>query len=209
VCFVRKRFDAAPETYRIQTVIKERYMTRLSLPAYENLTTDQKRVYDDIAAGPRGSVRGPLAVWLNRPELADAAQSLGRYCRYDCSLPKKLRELAILTTARIWDAEFEWAAHVNHAREAGLSEEIIHALRNDLDVPLTPGAETVVFDVTHRLNTTRALPNALYAKAIDILGRDQFVDLIGLLGYYSLISMTIKAFEIDPNELNEHDKQLD
>jgi 4-carboxymuconolactone decarboxylase len=209
VCFVRKRFDAAPETYRIQTVIKERYMTRLSLPDYENLTTDQKRVYDDIAAGPRGSVRGPLAVWLNRPELADAAQSLGRYCRYDCSLPKKLRELAILTTARIWDAEFEWAAHVNHAREAGLSEEIIHALRNDLDVPLTPGAETVVFDVTHRLNTTRALPNALYAKAIDILGRDQFVDLIGLLGYYSLISMTIKAFEIDPNELNEHDKQLD
>jgi 4-carboxymuconolactone decarboxylase len=209
VCFVRKRFDAAPETYRIQTVIKERYMTRLSLPAYENLTTDQKRVYDDIAAGPRGSVRGPLAVWLNRPELADAAQSLGRYCRYDCSLPKKLRELAILTTARIWDAEFEWAAHVNHAREAGLSEEIIHALRNDLDVPLTPGAETVVYDVTHRLNTTRALPNALYAKAIDILGRDQFVDLIGLLGYYSLISMTIKAFEIDPNELNEHDKQLD
>ena len=184
-------------------------MTRLSLPAYENLTTDQKRVYDDIAAGPRGSVRGPLAVWLNRPELADAAQSLGRYCRYDCSLPKKLRELAILTTARIWDAEFEWAAHVNHAREAGLSEEIIHALRNDLDVPLTPGAETVVFDVTHRLNTTRALPNALYAKAIDILGRDQFVDLIGLLGYYSLISMTIKAFEIDPNELNESDKQLD
>ena len=184
-------------------------MTRLSLPAYENLTTDQKRVYDDIAAGPRGSVRGPLAVWLNRPELADAAQSLGRYCRYDCSLPKKLRELAILTTARIWDAEFEWAAHVNHAREAGLSEEIIHALRNDLDVPLTPGAETVVFDVTHRLNKTRALPNALYAKAIDILGRDQFVDLIGLLGYYSLISMTIKAFEIDPNELNEHYKQLD
>jgi 4-carboxymuconolactone decarboxylase len=184
-------------------------MTRLSLPAYENLTTDQKRVYDDIAAGPRGSVRGPLAVWLNRPELADAAQSLGRYCRYDCSLPKKLRELAILTTARIWDAEFEWAAHVNHAREAGLSEEIIHALRNDLDVPLTPGAETVVFDVTHRLNTTRALPNALYAKAIDILGRDQFVDLIGLLGYYSLISMTIKAFEIDPNELNENYKQLD
>ena len=184
-------------------------MTRLSLPAYENLNKDQKRVYDDIAEGPRGSVRGPLAVWLNRPELADAAQSLGRYCRYDCSLPKKLRELAILTTARIWDAEFEWAAHVNHAREAGLSEEIIHALRNDLDVPLTPGAETVVFDVTHRLNTTRALPNALYAKAIDILGRDQFVDLIGLLGYYSLISMTIKAFEIDPNELNEHYKQLD
>ena len=118
-------------------------MTRLSLPAYEHLSIDQKRVYDDITAGPRGSVRGPLAVWLNRPNLADAAQTLGQYCRYDCSLPKKLRELAILTTARIWDAEFEWTAHVDHAREAGLSEDIIHALRNDLAVQLTTDAETV------------------------------------------------------------------
>jgi 4-carboxymuconolactone decarboxylase len=177
-------------------------MSRLSLPPYDHLSTDQKRVYDDIAAGPRGSVRGPLAIWLNRPELADAAQSLGRYCRYDCSLPKKLRELAILTTARIWDAEFEWAAHVDHARDAGLSEDIIHALRHDQEVALTTEAETVVYSVTKTLNTTRALPDELYKQANEILGRDQLVDLIGLLGYYALISMTIKAFDIDPNELN-------
>ena len=183
-------------------------MTRLSLSAYDQLSTDQKRVYDDIAAGPRGSVRGPLAIWLNRPELADAAQSLGRYCRYDCSLPKKLRELAILTTARIWDAEFEWAAHVDHARDAGLSEDIIHALRNDQEVPLTTEAETVVYSVTQTLNTTRALPDDLYKQALDILGRDQLVDLIGLLGYYALISMTIKAFDIDPNELNTPQEQV-
>ena len=183
-------------------------MTRLSLPAYEHLSADQKRVYDDITAGPRGSVRGPLAVWLNRPNLADAAQTLGQYCRYDCSLPKKLRELAILTTARIWDAEFEWTAHVDHAREAGLSEDIIYALRNDLDVPLKTDAETVVYLVTRTLNTTRALPDDLYQKAYAILERDQLVDLIGLLGYYSLISMTIKAFEVDPNELNSPQEQV-
>ena len=183
-------------------------MTRLSLPAYDQLSTDQKRVHDDITAGPRGSVRGPLAIWLNRPELADAAQSLGRYCRYECSLPKKLRELAILTTARIWDAEFEWAAHVDHARDAGLSEDIIHALRNDQEVPLTTEAETVVYSVTQTLNTTRALPDDLYKLALDILGRDQLVDLIGLLGYYALISMTIKAFDIDPNELNTPKEQV-
>ena len=182
-------------------------MTRLSLPAYEHLSADQKRVYDVITAGPRGSVRGPLAIWLNRPELADAAQSLGRYCRYDCSLPKKLRELAILTTARVWDAEFEWAAHVDHAQEAGLSEDIIHALRNDLAVQLTTDAETVVYSVTRTLNTTRTLPDELYKQAHDILGRDQLVDLIGLLGYYALISMTIKAFDVDANELNTPHKQ--
>lgn len=183
-------------------------MTRLSLPTYDHLSTDQKRVYDEIAAGPRGSVRGPLAIWLNRPELADAAQSLGRYCRYECSLPKKLRELAILTTARIWDAEFEWAAHVDHARNAGLSEDIIHALRNDQDVPLSTGAETVVYSVTQTLNTTRVLPDELYKQAHDVLGRDQLVDLIGLLGYYALISMTIKAFEVDENEMNTPQEQV-
>lgn len=183
-------------------------MTCLSLPTYDHLSIDQKRVYDEIAAGPRGSVRGPLAIWLNRPELADAAQSLGRYCRYECSLPKKLRELAILTTARIWDAEFEWAAHVDHARNAGLSEDIIHALRNDQDVPLSTDAETVVYSVTQTLNTTRALPDELYKQAHDVLGRDQLVDLIGLLGYYALISMTIKAFEVDENELNTPQEQV-
>ena len=183
-------------------------MTSLSLPTYDHLSTDQKRVYDEIAAGLRGSVRGPLAIWLNRPELADAAQSLGRYCRYECSLPKKLREFAILTTARIWDAEFEWAAHVDHAREAGLSEDIIHALRNDQDVPLSTDAETVVYSVTQTLNTTRVLPDELYKQAHDVLGRDQLVDLIGLLGYYALISMTIKAFEVDENELNTPQEQV-
>ena len=183
-------------------------MTRLPLPNYGHLSADQKRVYDGIAAGPRGSVRGPLAIWLNRPELADAAQNLGRYCRYECSLPKKLRELAILTTARIWDAEFEWAAHVDHARNAGVSEDIIHALRNDQEVPLTTEAETVVYCVTQKLNTTRALPDDLYQQAHEILGRDQLVDLIGLLGYYALISMTIKAFDIDPNELNTPQEQV-
>ena len=122
--------------------------------------------------------------------------------------PKKLRELAILTTARIWDAEFEWAAHVGHAREAGLSEDIIQALHTDQEVTLTTDAETVVYSVTQTLNTTRALPDDLYQKAHEILGPDQLVDLIGLLGYYALISMTIKAFDIDPNELNTPKEQV-
>ena len=63
-----------------------------------SLTAEQKRVYDEIASGPRGGVRGPLAVWLRRPGLADRAQALGRYCRYDSSLSPRLSELAILTT---------------------------------------------------------------------------------------------------------------
>ena len=73
---------------------------------------------------------------------------------------------------------------------------------------MTTDAETVVYSVTQTLNTTRALPDDLYNQALDILGRDQLVDLIGLLGYYTLISMTIKAFDIDPNELNTPKEQV-
>ena len=73
-------------------------------------------------------------------------------------------------------------------------------------MPFTTDAETVVYSVTQTLNITRALPDELYQQAHDILGRDQLVDLIGLLGYYALISMTIKAFDIDPNALNTPQK---
>ena len=74
-------------------------MTRLPAPA--EMSVEQRTIHDMIASGPRGGVRGPLALWLHRPELADKAQALGRYCRYEICLPSRLSELAILTTARI------------------------------------------------------------------------------------------------------------
>ena len=107
-------------------------MTRLPVPVPDEMSAEQRAVHDRIASGPRGGVRGPLALWLHRPELADNAQALGRYCRYETCLPPRLSELAILTTARIWVAAYEWQAHLQPAREAGLSEEVIVALRNDM-----------------------------------------------------------------------------
>ena len=106
-------------------------MTRLPVPAPDEMSAEQRVVHDRIASGPRGGVRGPLALWLHRPELANNAQALGRYCRYETCLPPRLSELAILTTARIWDAAYEWQAHLQPAREAGLSEEVIVALGED------------------------------------------------------------------------------
>ena len=94
-------------------------MARLPELARENMTPDQQRVSDDIAGGPRGAVRGPFHALLYSPPLADAAQKLGQYVRYDCSIPQKLRELAILITAYHWKAQYEWFAHEGHARDAG------------------------------------------------------------------------------------------
>ena len=87
-------------------------MVRLQTIENKDMTERQKQIHDEIVSGPRGQVRGPLAIWLYRPELADRAQRLGQYCRYNTSLEPRLSELAILTTARIWDAAFEWQTHV-------------------------------------------------------------------------------------------------
>lgn len=84
---------------------------RLPILDESALTAEQREVYDRIASGPRGAVQGPLRVWLQSPEMADRAQALGQYARYDSALPAVLSELAILVAARIWSARMEWAHH--------------------------------------------------------------------------------------------------
>ena len=110
-------------------------MARLPEIDPTTLTPEQQVVYDEIKSGPRGVVRGPLAVWLRRPGLAARAQELGRYCRYDSSLNKQLSELAILVTARAWGSEFEWFAHKKHALDAGVAPEIVEEIMDGRQGP--------------------------------------------------------------------------
>ncbi|MEK9849675.1 MAG: carboxymuconolactone decarboxylase family protein [Candidatus Puniceispirillum sp.] len=173
-------------------------MARLPVLDPDQMSIAQKEVYDAIAAGPRGGARGPLAMWLYRPELADKAQQLGRYCRYDSSLPPRLSELAILTTARLWDAAYEWNAHVPHAEAAGVSPDIIAALAADQTPIFTADDEQLVYEFTRALNLERSISPQLFDRAVSCLGQETVVDLVGVLGYYSLISMSIKAFDVDP-----------
>lgn len=162
------------------------------------LTPRQREVYDTISAGPRGGVPGPLAIWLERPELADTAQALGRYCRYDSSLPPRLSELAILLTARHWSAEYEWQAHKQHALAAGLAPAIVDAIRDRTDPPFEAEDEAATHAYATALLRERTVPGPVFARAVAALGRDGVVDLTGVLGYYTLISMTIVAFEVPP-----------
>jgi 4-carboxymuconolactone decarboxylase len=173
-------------------------MTRIKPLDPDKLSPRQKEVFDAIASGPRGRVRGPLAVWLNRPDLADRAQALGRYCRYDSSLPPRLSELAILATARVWKSEFEWAAHKPIALEAGISEDIVEAIRTGKKPVFPEADEEIVYRFSVMLHTERNVSDAVYARATEVLGEEAVVDLTGLLGYYTLISMTINVFEIPP-----------
>jgi 4-carboxymuconolactone decarboxylase len=173
-------------------------MSRINPIKPELLDAEQRSVYDAIANGPRKGVRGPLAVWLHRPKLADRAQALGRYCRYDSCLPPRLSELAILLMGKYWEAEYEWAAHKPFALEAGLAPAIIDAIRDDLAPTFHAADEALVYAFIRQLHQQHAIDNALYAQAVALLGEQGVVDLVGIAGYYTLISMTIKVFEVPP-----------
>lgn len=178
-------------------------MSRLDTPELDTLSPEQRDVHQQIASGPRGGVYGPLGVWLWRPELAARAQALGRYCRYDSSLPPRLSELAILTTARHWSAEFEWLHHKQPALDAGLNPNIVDAIRQDKKPSFANDDEQVVYDFSIELQRNRLVSDATYNQAVKLLGQESVVDLVGVLGYYSLISMTINAFQVDAPGSND------
>jgi 4-carboxymuconolactone decarboxylase len=173
-------------------------MSRIAPIDPERLDAEQRAVYDAIASGPRKGVRGPLAVWLHRPRLADRAQALGRYCRYDSSLPPRLSELAIMLMGRHWLAEYEWAAHKPFALEAGLSLDVLDAIRDGREPAYARRDEALVHAFMRQLHDHRAIDDTLYAELEREIGRDGLVDLVGVAGYYTLISMTIKVFEVPP-----------
>ncbi|WP_196259163.1 carboxymuconolactone decarboxylase family protein [Pelagibacterium limicola] len=176
---------------------------RLAPPDFDNLSPDQQRVYDMIMAGPRGRVRGPLALWLHRPELAEAAQTLGSYCRYNSSLPKRLSELAIMTLLAEWKVELPWWAHQQSAAEAGLSPELLDALSSGRVPELDNQQDRLVYEVTKSLAKEHRVPEALYREALETLGKDAMVDLVGVVGYYSLIAMTADLFDLSPSDGRE------
>jgi 4-carboxymuconolactone decarboxylase len=158
----------------------------------------QQAIHDAISSGPRGEVRGPLAIWMHRPGLAASAQELGRYCRYDTALGPRLSELAILVTARVFGSEYEWFAHKPHALNAGLPADLIEAIRMDQTPNFNTSEDSIVYEVARAVHINRNLDDALYARATEVLGTDRLVDLIGLLGYYTLISLTINVFGVSP-----------
>lgn len=172
-------------------------MARLAPLDYEHLNERQQQVHETIVSGPRGDVRGPFAVWLRRPELADTAQALGRYCRFESSLPARLSELAIITTGSFWKAEFEWAIHKEIALKAGIAPDIIEAIRTNKEPVFAHEDERIVYQFSKALHQQHKIEAPLYKEAVDLLGEDGVVDLTGILGYYTLISMTLNVFEVD------------
>jgi 4-carboxymuconolactone decarboxylase len=171
-------------------------MARVPDIVVEQLSPEQRRVYDTIASGPRGKVQGPLRVWLHSADLADRAQALGAFCRYGTSLPPRLSELAIITIGAYWQAGFEWFAHAPLAEKAGIDPAAVEAIRTGKTPKFSRDDEAAVHGFAQELLNTHRVSDATYQRAVAALGQKAVIELVGILGYYSLISMTLNAFEV-------------
>jgi 4-carboxymuconolactone decarboxylase len=171
-------------------------MSRLPDLDPEKFTPEQKKVHDAVVAGPRGRVVGPIKVWLKNPGLAEHAQALGAYARFNSSLAPRLSELAIIITGAFWKANYEWFAHAPLAIKAGIDPTAVEAIRTYRTPRFSKADEQAIYDFAHELLTTRRVSAATFERAKKELGETSVIDLVGIVGYYGLVSVTLNAFEL-------------
>ena len=160
---------------------------------YDQMTTAQKAMTDHLLAGERRGVGGPFNVLLRSPEMGDLAQQFGAQVRFHSSLPRKLNELAIIITARHWTAQYEWYAHKRAALEAGLSPAIVDAVAAGRRPAAMESNEATVYAFCDELLNTKQVSDAMFQAAVNAFGERGVVDLIGVMGYYQLVSMILNV----------------
>ena len=164
------------------------------LPA--EMSPAQKRVHDQIIAGKRGRFGGPFELLIRASEVCGLASQLGEHLRLGTSLPDRLSELAIITTARFWRAQYEWYAHAPLAEKAGVPGAAIEAIRTDGTPLFTAKDEALVHRICSEIFRTRRLSDESFSQAIATLGETGLVEVIALIGYYTLIGNTLNVFQV-------------
>ena len=178
---------------------------RFPLIPVENLSDEQRKLYDAIRSGPRaklansgaskpGPLGGPFNVWLRSPGIGDCVQRLGEEIRFRSSLPAKLNELAIIITARQWTSPYEWHAHAKLALDAGLDPQIAQDIAENRRPAKMDEDETVVYEFSRELHENRGgVSDATYKRALDRFGERGVFDLIAVNGFYCLVSMCLNV----------------
>ena len=172
----------------------DRKKQRIPDLAPEQLTDRQKALHDAIG-GPRGGVvRGPFAIWLRHPDLVEKADNFGNHLREGTSVAAHLSELAILVTARFWNASYEWFAHAGTAAKVGIDPAIIEAIRTGGTPAFVDPEQQVVYELSRELYETKFVSDPTYNRALEILGQERVIDLVAIVGFYSMVALTLNAF---------------
>ena len=170
-------------------------MSRLPALTPDQLSPEQKHLHDEIAGVRGGSVGGPFAVWLRIPRIAEAANRMGNSLRLEGKLDRRLFELAILVIARHWSAQYEWFVHEKAALDAGVSREVVEALRHRQAPRFARSDEQLVYDLVSELQETRTLAQASFERTLAALGPDLLIELVSVIGFYTTAAMMINAFD--------------
>lgn len=178
----------------------KRLQPRLKTPEENDLTPEQRAMRDAVQKGPRQSFKmyGPLGVWIHAPSFGELAQKLGGHCRFHTSLSPRLSEFAIIVTARQWRAQYEWQAHAVLAEKAGVKPQTISDIRAGRAPKSAPADERAIFQFISELYRARRVSDRTYGRVAKMLGEPATVELVGILGYYALVSMTLNTFNVLP-----------
>ena len=160
---------------------------------WDQMTPEQRTMTMNVLTGPRRGLGGPFNVLLRSPEMGDYAQKLGEYARFRPAVPAKLRELAIIVTARHWTAHYEWYAHRRAAAQEGLKEDIITAIANRKRPTGMQPDEEVVYNFANELLETKQVSDAAFKAVADRYGEKGVVDIVGVIGYYQMVSMLLNV----------------
>ncbi len=176
-------------------------MSRLSRKTLEQLTEEQRAVYDEVVANRPvkpvdGHIGGPFDIWIRSPEMGKRLVGLGGFFRFRTSVDRRYIELAILVTGQHWQAQFEWWAHEPMAREAGVPEEVIQAIKAGEEPVLSDAGDIACYNMARELHTSRKLGPATFDAAAEQFGEVGVAELIALCGFYGMVSMTLNGFDV-------------
>ncbi|OWT63844.1 carboxymuconolactone decarboxylase family protein [Candidimonas nitroreducens] len=163
----------------------------------QEMSERQRQVAAEIAAGPRGSLRGPFLALIHQPELASRVQSLGEYLRFGTGLAPDLVELAVLVTARHWNCQYEWLSHSRIARQStSLPETVIEAIsRGELPADMNDD-QAAVYHYCRSMHRNGTPDDATFDAVAQRFGRPGALDLIALCGYYAMLAMALNTARI-------------
>jgi len=172
-------------------------MARLPLITSKDQLAPEHHPIADAIISSRGSLQGPFSIFLHSPELAERMAHLGAYVRFEGSLDMRVRVLAAMTVAREFEAAYVWGAQTGAARQRNVPETTIAAIRENRSDGV-PAMDLAVIDFTRTLLRQHRVSEAVASAMRERLGDDEFIQLTGAIGYYSMLAMTVNACEMAP-----------
>lgn len=185
--------------------VYEESWCRLPLVERERLPEEAQGIFD-VHADPGGwshaGLRGPGGVRLHSPRLAYLWHAVGRYLRDETAISRRVREIAILITAREHDSQFEWQQHEKIARSVGVGIETIEAIKHRQPVDGLSQSDAVVIELGRQVFGDRHVNSTLFAAALDLFGNQGLIDLISIMGTYSATAamLTLVNMQLPPDE---------